>query len=249
MVTSVSTPSLLSTGNRLLRTIPAEELAQVLSISERVRLPVGQILHEYSVPMDHVYFVETGLVSVAAKVGHEKFVEVWLIGSEGMAGVPVILGAGAKPLHRRTVQVDGQGLRIGAQEFREAIETLPAFRRALHTYLDVVLSRTSQSGACNANHPLHHRLARWLLVARACLNADQIPLTHTVLAQLLGVRRASVTECLERFETQGLIETKRGHITICRPDDLAGVACECFRMIGGEYEQRLVLAGAGMTGR
>jgi CRP-like cAMP-binding protein len=230
------------TGNRLLRTIPADELSRVLSISERVKLTAGQVLHDYLVPMDHVYFVETGLVSVAAKVGHEKFVEVWLIGSDGMAGVPVILGAGVKPLHRRTVQVDGQALRIRTREFREAVEMLPAFRQALHSYLDVVLSRASQSGACNANHSLHHRLARWLLVARSCLNGDDIPLTHTVLSELLGVRRASVTECLERFENQGLIQTKRGHIIICKSDDLADVSCDCFRMIGGEYEQKLTLS-------
>ena len=239
MVTPVSSSNPCSTGNRLLHAIPAEELSQVLSISDRVRLTAGQILHEYLVPMDHVYFVEIGLVSVAAKVGPEKFVEVWLIGSDGMAGVPVILGAGAKPLHRRTVQVDGHALRIRTKEFREALEMLPAFRRALHSYLDVVLSRTSQSGACNANHSLHHRLARWLLVARSCLDVDDIPLTHTVLAELLGVRRASVTECLERFENQGLIQTKRGRITICKSDDLADVSCDCFRMIGGEYEQQL----------
>lgn len=234
----------VGTSNRLLRIIPAEELSQVLSISERVRLTAGQILHEYLVSMDHVYFVETGLVSVAAKVGQEKFVEVWLIGSEGMAGVPVILGAGAHPLHRRTVQVDGQALRIRTKEFREALERLPAFRKALNIYLDVVLSRTSQSGACNANHSLHHRLARWLLVARSCLDANDIPLTHTVLAELLGVRRASVTECLERFESKGLVQTKRGQITICKSDDLADVSCDCFRMIGLEYERQLALTSA-----
>ena len=239
MATPVSTSNPDYTRNRLLRAIPVDELSQVLSISERVQLVAHQILHDYRLPMDHVYFVESGLVSVAAKVGHEKFVEVWLIGSEGMVGAPVVLGSATEPLHRRTVQVGGQALRIRTAEFRKAMESLPAFRKALHAYLNVVLSHTSQSGACNSTHDLKHRLARWLLVARACLNADDIPLTHTVLAQLLGVRRASVTECLEHLEGQGLINNKRGHITICNSNALEDVCCDCFRLIEREYEQQL----------
>jgi len=239
MATPVGTSSPSDTRNRLLLAIPADELSWVLSISERVQLTPHQILHEYMVPMDHVYFVESGLVSVGAKVGRDKFVEVWLTGSQGMVGVPVVLGAGAEPLHRRTVQVGGQALRIGTRDFRQALESLPAFRKALHAFLNVVLSQTSQSGACNSTHSVKHRMARWLLVARSGLNADDIPLTHGVLAQLLGVRRASVTECLDHFESQGLINTKRGKIVICNSSDLREICCDCFRMIDREYEQQL----------
>ena len=241
MATPVGTSSPSNTRNRLLLAIPADELSRVLSISERVQLTPHQILHEYMVPMDHVYFVESGLVSVAAKVGRDEFVEVWLTGSQGMVGVPVILGAGLEPLHRRTVQVGGQALRIRTQDFLQAMESLPAFRKALHSFLNVVLSQASQSGACNSTHSIKHRLARWLLVARSGLNADEIPLTHETLAQLLGVRRASVTECLEYFEGQGLINTKRGQIMICNSGKLRETCCDCFRMIDREYEQQLAL--------
>jgi CRP-like cAMP-binding protein len=237
MATPVGTSSPSDTRNRLLLAIPAGERSQVLSISERVQLIPHQILHEYMVPMDHVYFVESGLVSVAAKVGRDKFVEVWLTGSQGMVGVPVVLGAGLEPLHRRTVQVGGQALRIRTHDFLQAMESLPAFRNALYVFLNVVLSQASQSGACNSTHNMKHRLARWLLVARSGLNTDDIPLTHEILAQLLGVRRASVTECLEYFESQGLINTKRGQIMICNSGDLREACCDCFRMI----EQQLAL--------
>jgi CRP-like cAMP-binding protein len=243
MATPISTSSPDGTPNRLLLAIPADELTQVFSISERVWLHAHQILHDYMVPIDHVYFVERGLVSVAAKVGHEKFVEVWLVGSEGMVGAPVVLGAAIEPKHRRTVQVDGQALRIRTDEFRKAMEDLPAFRKTLYAYLNVVLLQASQSGACNSTHELKHRLARWLLVAQSCLNADNIPLTHGVLGQLLGVRRASVTECLEHLESQGLINTKRGQITICNSHNLEEVCCDCFRLIQQEYEQQLASIG------
>lgn len=243
METLTSTSSTVSTSNRLLRAIPADELSRVLSISERVRLFPRQVLHHYKLPMDYVYFPESGLVSVGAKVGREKFVEVWLIGSEGLVGLPVLLGSGAEPLHRRTVQVGGHALRISVREFREAVIELPALRSVLHAYLGVVLVQTSQSGACNSTHNLKHRLARWLLLARSSLNADDIPLTHSVLAQLLGVRRASVTECLEGLESKGLIKTKRGLISISRSSDLAEICCDCFRLIDQEYDRQLASLG------
>lgn len=239
MTVTVGTPKPDQTRNRLLRAIPADELTQVLSISERVQLHAEQILHDYMVPIEDVYFVERGLVSIAASVGDDKFVEVWLVGSEGMVGSPVVLGAANEPKQRRTVQVEGQALRMSKHEFRKAMEELPAFRKILYAYLNVVLLRAAQSGACNATHELKHRLARWLLVARSSLNADEIPLTHDVLAQLLGVRRASVTECLENFESQGLINAKRGRITIREPSRLERGCCGCFRLIQREYELQL----------
>jgi len=239
MATLAEPTTPVHTSNGLLRAIPAHELSQVLSISERIQLRPDQILHECLVPMEYVYFVESGLVSVAARVSQERFVEVWLIGCEGLAGAPVVLGAGTEPLHRRTVQVAGQALRVRAREFREAMEALPAFRKVLYAYLNVVLSQTSQSGACNAAHSMRDRLARWLLFARSRLDADDIPLTHGVLAQLLGVRRASVTECLEAFEQQGLISNKRGQITIRDSDQLRGICCDCFHLIDREYASGL----------
>jgi CRP-like cAMP-binding protein len=102
-----------------------------------------------------------------------------------------------------------------------------------------VLAQTSQSGACNAYHGLKQRLARWLLVARSALADDEIPLTHGVLAELLGVRRASVTECLEVLQKEGTISSKRGLVKVESCAELSSLCCNCFRLIEGEY-RRLV---------
>jgi CRP-like cAMP-binding protein len=198
--------------------------------------------------MDYIYFVERGLVSVAARVGRDKFVEVWLIGSEGIVGAPVVLAANAAPLHRRTVQVAGEALRIGRRDFCEVLQSLPQLRSVVERYLAVVLAQTSQSGACNSYHGLKHRLARWLLVARSALADDKIPLTHRVLAELLGVRRASVTECLEVLQNEGTISTKRGLVKVENHAELSSLCCDCFRLIEGEY-RRLVLSEAGVDSR
>jgi len=179
--------------NALLNRLPAVELQQLLASSELVTLAPRQVLHHYKLPMTHVYFVEHGLVSIAAKVGPEKFVEVWLIGSEGMVGVPLILAPNSEPLYRRTVQVGGDAFRIRSGSFRQLVPHLPILRGLLNAYLSAVLVQTAQAGACNAAHPLRQRLARWLLLARRSLQSKDVPLTHGALAHLLGVRRASIT--------------------------------------------------------
>lgn len=228
--------------NKLLRLIPAEELSRVVGACERIKLVPRQVLHHYKLPMEYVYFVESGLVSVAARVSREKFVEVWLIGSEGLVGAPVLLAAKTVPLHRRTVQVAGEALRIRTRDFSNILEGLPHLRSVVERYLAAVLVQTSQSGACNSYHGIHQRLARWLLVARNALGADEMPLTHVMLAELLGVRRASVTECLEAFQKEGTISTKRGWVTVEDSVGLSRMCCDCFGLIEREYRRHLLLA-------
>ena len=240
-----SSPLVAKVHNRLLRRLPAEELSALLAVSETVNIRARQVLHHYRLPMEHVYFVEQGLVSVAAKVGQEKFVEVWLIGSEGLVGALVILNAHTDPLHRRTVQVDGVALQIAVKDFRRLVKELPMLRAVVNAYLAVVLVQTSQSGACNSAHQLKQRLARWLLLARNALGSNDIPLTHEVLAQLLGVRRASVTEGLELLQSEGLVAAKRGSIRIEKVRELESVCCECFKLIDREYERQLDATALG----
>jgi len=225
--------------NRLLRLLPGDELDHVLSLSEEVPLTKGQVLHRYGVRMQHVYFVETGLVSIGAKVAPQKFIEVWLTGSEGFVGAPLTLMRNTQPLHRRSVLVSGAAYRLGVDQFRRALGDLPQFRDVVHTYVGSVFVQTVQSGACNSAHQLKQRLSRWLLLARDALQSDDVPLTHQVLAQLLGVRRAGVTECLVLLRREGLIEMKRAHILIRDAPRLAQISCPCWRLIKREYERQL----------
>lgn len=226
--------------NRLLRQLPPDERARLLAVSDRVRLSPRQILHHFKLPMEHVYFLESGLVSVAAKIGSEKFVEVWLTGYEGMVGAPIVLTGDMETSHRRTVRVAGDAWRIKAADFLELVTEVPVLRTLIHRYLAVVLMQTSQSGACNSSHGLMERLARWLLLARRALDADEIPLTHGVLAQLLGVRRASITDCLRVLQQRGLIATNRGTIRIVDLDGLSAACCDCFRLIDREYDRQVL---------
>jgi CRP-like cAMP-binding protein len=225
--------------NRLLRRLPAADLRQVLSACERVELRPRQVLHHWNLPMHDVYFVEQGLISVSVKVSRERSVEGWLIGSEGMTGIPVLLGDAENPPHRRVVQVGGSALRMSAGDLASAAQELEHFRATLHRYVQFVLCECSQWGACNAHHSLRQRTARWLLGACDGLQSERLPITHQLLARLLGVRRASVSECLAALEAAGAIRNTRSLVEIADVEALQAIACDCHRIVRREYRQLL----------
>jgi CRP-like cAMP-binding protein len=228
--------------NRLLQVLAPADWEDMRGAFEAVELKPRQILHHWDMPMDQIYFIERGLVSVWARLGDHDAVEVWLVGSEGMTGIPVILGGDFAPMHRRVVQVDGRALRVATPQLRRLMQDVAPLRDILLRYVQVVLLQASQVGACNAHHALQQRLARWLLSARDALEASDLMLTHRVLSRLLGVRRASVTDSLGALEDAGAIVNTRGHIRIVDVERLRAQSCDCHRIISAEY--RRLLGGA-----
>jgi len=178
-------------------------------------------------------------VSVSARVDND-FVEAWFVGSEGLVGSPLILDEDQQVTpHRRIVQIGGEAVRIPACDFVAALPNLPFTRKLLLKYLQVVLFRASQFGACNAVHSVKQRLARWLLVARDSLRDDDLPITHEVLSQLLGVRRATVTQCIEILQGEAVIRTSRGMISVADADGLRQISCTCYDLVHREYQRQI----------
>jgi cAMP-binding proteins - catabolite gene activator and regulatory subunit of cAMP-dependent protein kinases len=232
-------PRLFPTNNRLLQVLPAGDLQALRPYLVMVELKARQTLHHSGTPMEYVYFIESGLVSVSAKASLSKWVEVWLIGSEGMTGVPALLGDADDPPFRRVVQVGGSAYRISRSDLQEAVENSQLLHAVLLKYTQFVLLQTSQSAVCEAHHSLKQRLCRWLLLARDGLGREDIPLTHQMLSRLLGVRRASITECLQMLEGEAALENARARIRVENPDKLESLACNCYSLIKHEY-QRLI---------
>ena len=236
--------------NKLLCELPQDELAVLLQIAEKVEMRPRQVLHHWRLPMEYVYFIERGLVSVSARVNDDDFVEAWLIGSEGMVGSPLVLIDDQQlPPHRRIVQIGGGAVRIPARRFQAVLPELPSTRRLLQRYVQMVLFQASQFGACNAVHSVKERLARWLLVASSGLESDDLPITHEVLGQLLGVRRATVTEALEVLQREALIRTARGVIRLVDAEGLQAVACACYGLVHREYRRQIQTARGRERGR
>ncbi|HUI95791.1 MAG TPA: Crp/Fnr family transcriptional regulator [Xanthobacteraceae bacterium] len=229
--------------NRLLRRLPPAELQTLLTHAKRIELHPRQILHHWNMPMREVFFIEQGLVSVSVKISRERAVEGWLIGSEGMTGIPLLLGDHERPPYRRVVQVGGSALRLAAGDLLAAVRELETLRGVLLRYVQFVLCQSSQWGACNAHHSLKQRMGRWLLAARDGVESDRLPVTHQLLARLLGVRRASVSECLSALEAEGIIRNTRSLVEIARPEALMSMSCDCYRVVQRDY-QRLLENGA-----
>jgi CRP-like cAMP-binding protein len=214
--------------NKILDSLPETSKSWV-NMLEAVTLPVGTILYEPDQKVEHVYFLNSALVSIVSTNSDGSTVEIGLIGHEGMVGVPAILG-GVTP-YRAVVQMGGDAFRIRGQQLYEEFRRNPFLRDLLLKYTNVFIVQVAQSCICNCYHSLQERLSRWLLVARDAVRGDVLVLTHDVIARLLGTRRASVTVAAGLLQRAGLIRIGRGQITILDAAGLEDMACECYGIL------------------
>jgi CRP-like cAMP-binding protein len=220
--------------NKLLRALSPDTLQHLRQSLTLAPLKPRRTLQYSRLPIEQVYFVESGLVSVVAPTDHDRQgVEGWLIGCEGFTGIPVVLGVNSSP-HRRSVQAEGFAWAMKSADLARAVDEIPELRRVLLRYIHSILVQTTQIAACNARHPLTRRLARWLLMAQDRLETPTLALTQDAISKMLGVRRASVTEAIGRLEASGAIAAARGHITIHDRSELERLCCSCYGVISGE---------------
>jgi CRP-like cAMP-binding protein len=239
--------SAASCRNLLLRALPLESLERLWPQLESVPLQPKRVLHYPQTPMKHLYFPEEGLVSIVAHAGEGKSIEGWLVGREGFIGIPILLGEDV-PSHRRVVQIGGSALRIRADAMQQAMEDMRPVRDLFLYYVHVVLMQTAQLSACNAAHSVQQRVARWLLMAQDHSGKDALPLTHDILARMLGIRRATVTDCIISLERSGMLEKARSLIQIVDRDRLKEAACPCYGMIRIAEKRLLGRCGKHNTG-
>ncbi len=217
--------------NELLAILSDDEVKQLQPHLQQVTLVLTQVLHEPGEHVDHVYFPESGVVSLTADTRDNGIVEVGMTGRDGVVGTSVVLNPDAIAIHKALVQVPGTATRIRTAAFTDALERLPVFRARCLRYVQVVMVQASQSAACNARHELTERLARWLLTSRDRLDGDEMPMTQEFLAAMLGVRRTGVSLIANTLQSTGAIRQSRGRITILDRDMLESEACNCYRFI------------------
>lgn len=227
-----------SPRNLLLRSLSTEEFARLEPYLEHVALAPRRVLQHAKVPVEHLYFIEEGLVSVQASTDEESAVEVWLTGPEGVVGSPAMLGVSACTL-RKVVRVGGSAYRITVNDLSTAVTDMPALRAMLLSYLHIALMQSSQTAACGLRHPFPQRLARWLLTAQDRTGSDELAVTQELLARTLGVRRATVSEAIKSFERKGVLALLRGLIRIKDRARLEKITCRCYTIIRREQERRL----------
>jgi CRP-like cAMP-binding protein len=229
--------------NLLLRSLPIQDFKRILPLLERVSLTPRRVLQHDRTPVEQLYFIEEGVVSVLAGVAERRAVEVGMIGPEGVVGIPAVLGPRVSP-YRSLVQLGGNAYRINANHIKRAIDEMPSFRTALLHFLHAVLIQASQCAACNLCHQAMQRLARWLLMSQDRSGRAELPITHDALARLLGVRRSTISEAIELLERRGVLVKARGLIRIRDRDHLERVSCKCYRIIRLEQERLLTSPAA-----
>jgi CRP-like cAMP-binding protein len=198
--------------NKILAALSNADLALLQPHLEPVELEVRKVLEQPNKPIKHSYFIERGLASIVAGNSHKRL-EVGLIGSEGMTGLPIVLGNDRSP-HENFIQVAGEGSRIPADKLRGAMRQSRSLEKAFLKFAHSFMNQTANTAFSNGTATLEERLARWLLMANDRLDGDEIPLTHDFLSLMLGVRRAGVTVALNYLEHRGVIRLSRGQIVI-----------------------------------
>ena len=227
-------PHAKQNANQLLAALPPKDYALLRSELATVPMKLKQSLWEPNQPIEAVYFPIDAVASILALTdGHT--VEVGTIGNEGFVGLPVFLGATTSP-GRAMVQVAGEGQRLDVAVFRGEAHRDGPFRQLLERYTQAFMTQVSQSTACNRAHSVEQRLARWLLIVRDRVERNEFPLTHEFLGQMLGVRRATVSETAAALQRAKLISYHRGVITIRNRAGLERSACECYGIVRKEFE-------------
>jgi CRP-like cAMP-binding protein len=224
--------------NRILAALPPGEWERVRAQAELVPLAVRQVLVEPNRTIEHVYFMESGVTSIVGLMDDGSAVETATVGNEGMVGVPVFLGA-MQMAGQAFVQVAGEGYRLAAGALREEVRRGSALAGLLGRYTQALFTLVAQSSACNRKHPVEQRCARWLLLMHDRVTGDRFELTQLFLSQMLGVRRATVSEAAAALQERGLIEYTRGVITITDRAGLAAAACPCYAIVRNEFARML----------
>ncbi len=229
-------------GNQILARLPEAEKALLSPHLKRVDLGRNTIVHKFGEPFSAVYFPHDGIVSLVIDLSTGDTVETATVGREGVVGGAA--GFGAVAVNRAVVQVGGSASMIHAGDFRPLLNRSPTFRDMVALYQHFILAQAQQCAVCNTRHPVEQRLARWLLRCRDLTDWTDIPFTHEFMADMLGVRRSSVSLVANTLQRAGLIDYRRGRVRLLNIEGLRASACECYGLIN-EISERLLLHRPG----
>jgi len=233
--------------NRLLAALPEAEWARWLAHMEPVDMPLGKVLYESGRRLTHVYFPTTSIVSLLYVMEDGSSAEIAVVGHEGLVGVSLFMG-GESTTSRAVVQSAGHAFRLKAavmmQEFNRAGPVLHLLLR----YTQALITQMAQTAVCNRHHSLDQQLCRWLLLSLDRLDSNHLVMTQELIANMLGVRREGVTEAAGHLQAAGLIEYRRGRITVLDRARLEQRTCECYAVVKNEYDRLLPLASAERAG-
>jgi CRP-like cAMP-binding protein len=215
--------------NRLLLALPSSNLKRLMTQLEQIPCQHGQILMDADSSLDDVFFPDSGVISVVAVYADGSTIEMATVGREGCTGFQAFFGEKESSV-RLLVQIPGSASKLSHSAFTRAMQSMPSFRNLMSTYVHAFLEQVLVSVACNGAHNVKQRLARWLLMMRDRSDDETLPITQSLLAEMLGVQRPTITHAIRELERADLIEPGRGQVTILDRQGLMHVSCECYHL-------------------
>jgi CRP-like cAMP-binding protein len=231
-----ATRTLGASPNRLLSAFPEGLRSSLTRLATEIELASGDGLYKNDGPISHVYFPLRGVISFVVPMSTGPSAEVATVGNEGFVGLALVLGT-EKSGHEVFTQVEGSALRLDAQPFLRVLKKEPLLRDTLALYCQAFIDQISQSTACAHLHGVEQRMCRWLLMTQDRVGSNTLPLTQEFLAQMLGVRRATVNGVAALLQRSGLIMYERGVTTVLSRSAMEKAACECYAVVRTRYEE------------
>jgi CRP-like cAMP-binding protein len=224
-------------SNLLLDRLPAKVRDRIESQLKPVTLSQGQVVHKPGQEIRELYFPTSCMISVTVAMRDGRTVEAGAIGSREVVGINAFMGGREITQTEYIVQLPGNAIKIDAGPLKREFNRNTEMRDIMLRFTQAFVAQISQNVACNRLHEIDQRFARWLLEVRDRVQADQFPLTHEFMAEMLGIRRAGVTDAASTLKKKGIIETKRGHIKIKDLKVLEETSCECYESLKQEYNR------------
>lgn len=221
--------------NAILARLPSDELTALGDRAEVLELGLRHTAYEAGKPIEFLYFPLDAVFSVVGITEGRAFVEVATIGREGMVGLPLFLGTPTSP-QTSFCQIPGPSVRLPAGDLGEVLRLDGVLHRMLNRFVQATMVQIAQNVVCNNAHGTEQRAARWLLTTHDRVRRDQFPLTQEFLAQMLGVRRPTVSTIAARLAREGLIQYRRGTLTIADRPALERATCSCYWIVRAEFD-------------
>ncbi len=212
--------------------------ARLLPNLELVQLPLGKVLYESGDSLRHVYFPADCIISLLYVMEDGASAEICVVGNEGLLGAAVFLG-GESTSSRAIVLSAGSAYRVEARVFKTEFARHTEMLILLLRYTQALLTQMAQTAVCNRHHSIDQQLCRWILLSLDRLPTNNLLVTQELIANMLGVRRESVTEAAGKLQKHGTISYHRGHIKVLDRPELEKLSCECYAVVKKETDRLL----------
>jgi CRP-like cAMP-binding protein len=222
--------------NFLLAALPPDERSRIEPHLSAVSLELGEVVYESGDHLDHLYLPTTAIISMLYVMENGASAEIAVVGRDGLLGVALFMGGETMP-NRAIVQSAGAALRLSGEVVKQEFARGGAIQRLFLRYTQALITQMAQTAVCNRHHSISQQFCRWLLLSLDRLQSNDIRMTQELIANMLGVRRASVTETAQKLQDEGAIKYTRGSIKVIDRRVLESQVCECYKVVKHESDR------------